>query len=259
MPPTFETADALLVADVGNTRIGLGVWDDDGLRAVQRLAGDEPAAWPDALRSAWGEIAGRGRRALVIGSVHPQRARAFADLAGQVCEHTALFVRDDLPLPMPLAIDSPQEVGVDRICSAAAAYERVQGPCAVASFGTATTIDCVSEDGRFLGGSILPGIDMQCVALSEFTAGLPRIVPSPPHDAFGRNTYEAINHGVLYGAVGALREIVERYASQLGLWPQLVVTGGSAPLVLPLIDFVDAHVPDLCLMGVALTYRRAST
>ncbi|MEW6250539.1 MAG: type III pantothenate kinase, partial [Planctomycetota bacterium] len=167
-------------------------------------------------------------------------------------------IRDDVPLPMTLDIDNADEIGVDRVCSAAAAYERTRGACAVASFGTAITVDCVSEDGRFLGGAILPGLDMSFAALHAGAAQLPRVSPGKPAAVFGRNTHDAIVNGVVYGALGALREIVERYATALGEWPRLVITGGNAPLVAELADYVDAIVPDLCLMGVALAYRRAA-
>jgi type III pantothenate kinase len=147
---------------------------------------------------------------------------------------------------------------VDRVCSAAAAYERTGSACAVASFGSAITIDCVSDDGRFLGGAILPGLDLSFQALHIGTAVLPRVLPAAPTSPFGKNTHDAIVNGVAYGAVGALREIVERFATELGHWPPLVLTGGNAPLIASLADFVDAVVPDLCLIGIALAYRRAA-
>ena len=100
---------------------------------------------------------------------------------------------------------------------------------------------------------------MSCAALHSRTALLPHVHPEAPSNGpFGRNTHDAIVNGVVYGGVGALREIVERYATELREWPQLVITGGNAPLVKNLADFVDSVVPDLCLMGVALAYRKAS-
>ncbi len=148
--------------------------------------------------------------------------------------------------------------GVDRVCSAAAAYERIQDVCAVASFGTAITVDCVSAEGRFLGGVILPGLQLSCDALHDGTGQLPRVAPHRPESIFARNTHDAIVGGVVYGAIGTLREVVERFATDLGRWPQLIVTGGDAPLIAELAEFIDTVVPDLCLMGIALSYRRAS-
>lgn len=254
----FEPADALVAVDIGNSRIGIAVWDDDGVHDTRRVDAREPDQWNAALAAAWEHTRGARRRQVVIGSVWPEQTHRFGLLAERICNVDALRVRDDLPLPMPLAIDNPEGVGVDRVCSAAAAYEHIQGACAVASFGTATTIDCVSADGRFLGGAILPGIAMAFETLHAGTASLPQVAPFAPRGPFGRDTHEAIVNGVLYGAVGALREIVERFANELSEWPQLVLTGGNAPLVAPLADFVDSVVPDLCLMGIALAYRRAA-
>ncbi len=258
MRRTLELADAVLAVDIGNTRIGLAIWDNDGLHDARHISIQKPANWRGELEDIWATTVGVKRRAVVIGSVGPQMARRFADLATAVCDSEPLHIREDLPLPMPLDIENPREVGVDRVCAAAAAYDRLQGPCAVASFGTATTVDCVSADGRFLGGAILPGLEMSCEALHEHTAKLPRVSPVAPVDVFAKNTHDAIVNGVVYGAVGALREIVERFATELRQWPEVIITGGGAPLVADAADFVDMHVPDLCLMGVALAYRKAA-
>lgn len=250
-------ADALLAVDIGNSRIGMAIWDDDGLHGVRRVSTARADTWQPALGEIWAATTGTKSRAIVIGSVGPKVARQFADLAAEVCGLDPVHVRDDLPLPMLLDIENPKEVGVDRVCAAAAAYDRLQAPCAVASFGTATTVDCVSADGHFLGGAILPGLEMSCDALHDHTAALPRVAPAAPLSVFGKNTHDAIVTGVVCAAVGALREIVERFATELHQWPHVVITGGSAPLIAQTADFVDSHVPDLCLMGVALAYRKA--
>jgi type III pantothenate kinase len=254
----MQAVDALLAVDVGNSRIGMGVWTAGNLRDVRRVETHEPRGWRDALEAELGTLNGAKTRGIVIGSVAPKSARQFADLAADIWDVEPLLVRDDIPLPMPLEIDNPDEVGVDRICAAAAAHERLKSACAVASFGTAMTVDFVSSAGHFLGGTILPGLDMGCAALHAGTAGLPRVTPELPAGPLGRNTRDAIIGGVVYGAVGALREIVERFATEHNEWPTLVITGGNAPLIMQLADFVDAVVPDLCLMGVALAYRRAA-
>ncbi len=254
----FDPADALLVVDVGNSRIAMGIWDDDGLHDVRRLPAADSESWPEALEDAREQLDAFGSPALVIASVAPRPARAFADLAEQITRLEPLFVRDDIPLPMPCDIENVEQVGVDRVCCAAAAYERIGGACAVASFGTAITIDCVSDEGRFLGGAILAGLDMSLDALHTGTAELPRVGLESPPGPLGRNTEQAIRAGVVYGAVGALREIVERFATALNRWPPLVITGGNAPLIAEMADFVDAHVPDLSLLGVALAYRKAA-
>jgi len=254
----LDAVDSILVVDVGNSRIGLAVWDDDGLHDVRHVPSDSAGIWRGALEETWATTSGARRRAVAIASVAPASGRQFADLIEQVCDVEPLFVRTDIPLPMPLDIDNPRQIGVDRVCAAAAAFERLREPCAVASLGTAMTVDCVSGEGRFLGGAILPGLEISCQALHEHTARLPRVAPDKPGNIFARNTHDAIVNGVVYAAAGALREIVERFATELKAWPKLVITGGGAPLVADVVDFVDAHVPNLCLMGIALAYRKAA-
>lgn len=253
----LPVTDALLVIDIGNTRTALAIWDGDGLHDVRQVATHEPDTWQAAFEETWSAMKG-DRRAVVIGSVCSDSAIRMQTLAEQTVDVDVLRVRDDLPLPMELEIDSPGEVGVDRVCAAAAAYERFQAACAVASFGTAITVDCVSSEGSFLGGAILPGLQSSCDALHDNTAQLPRVAARQPNHVFGRNTHDAIVNGVVFGAVGALREIVERYAVELREWPRLIITGGNAPLIAKLADYVDAVVPDLCLMGIALAYRKAT-
>jgi type III pantothenate kinase len=253
---TLPRADSLLAIDVGNSRIKLAVWSEDGLQGVRSVETADENAWGDVLADAWRGAS--GRRAVVMGSVVPAADARFEQVAQGVTGTQILRVRRDVPLPLPLDVESERDVGVDRVCSAAAAHERLGQACAVASFGTAITIDFVSSDGQFQGGAILPGLDTSCAALASATAALPRVQPAPPRNVCGKNTHEAILSGVVLGAVGAMREIVERYATETCRWPTLVITGGHAALIKDHADFIDAVVPDLCLIGVALAFRRAS-
>lgn len=257
MTPPRPT-ETLLAIDVGNTRIGMAVLDDDGIHDSRRIENSQLSNCRDALSDLWRGTAAARSRSVVMGSVCPDAAAALAEQVIAVCGAAPYRVRDDLPLPMPLEIDNPSEVGVDRVCACAAAYDRLKTACAVASFGTAITVDCVSAEGAFLGGAILPGLELSASVLHDRTALLPHVRLARPDGIFARNTHDAIINGVVYGAVGALREIVERFAVELREWPQLVITGGNAAVVKELADFVDAMVPDLCLMGIALAYRKAA-
>lgn len=249
----LETA---LVADLGNSRVALGLWNADGLQRVTRHDVLDESDWRDKLA-----ILTRTEprpRTLVVSSVNPARLSTLESIAREQ-GLTPLVIRRDLPLPLRLEGVEPETVGTDRICCAAAAFERVHTACVAASFGSAITIDLISEQGTFLGGTILPGLNMSLRALHDYTAALPQIVLGPPPaDAAGRNTEEAMLSGVVYGAIGALREIVERYATRLGKWPPLVVSGGNALLLQQHADFIDAVVPDLCLMGAVLALQRGA-
>jgi len=135
------------------------------------------------------------------------------------------------------------------------AHFRLETACVVADFGTAITIDCVNDEGVFLGGAILPGLSMGAAALAAGTERLPEVAPAAPDWVFGRDTREAIVGGLVYGARGALRELAEAYATALGRWPPVIATGGDAELVCKGSEIVQAIVPDLCLMGVALAVQ----
>lgn len=255
---SIAPVEALMTIDIGNTRIGMAVSDADGVHHPRHVNLDQPDTWHKALEATWNVTNADQSRGVVLASVVHKQTDRLRRIAEDICGVEPLGVGDDIPLPMPLDVDNPLEVGVDRVCAAAAAYERVNEACAVASFGSATTIDCVSAKGRFLGGAILPGFEMAYAALHSNTDALPRVESGAPKSPFGKCTNDAIVNGVTFGMVGALREIVERYASELGSWPHLVITGGGAPLIAGLADFIDDVVPDLCLMGVALAYRRAA-
>lgn len=250
--------DSVLAIDIGNTRVGLAVSDASGLHDTRQVDLDKPQSWKAALLETWQAADPGKQRVVAVAGVVPAATRSVCELVSEVCGAQPLLIGDDIPLPMPVDLDNPDEVGVDRICSAAAAHDRIQAACAVASFGSAITVDCVSADGRFLGGAILPGLDLALRALHDHTAALPRVRPGKPVGPYGRNTHDAIVNGVVFGAVGALREIVERFATELQAWPQLVITGGHADLIAGQTNFIDAVVPDLCLLGVALAYRRAA-
>jgi type III pantothenate kinase len=242
----------VLACDVGNTRIALGGVTAGKAAHVQRLDASEAAAVGDVLVEIWEKTP--GIKAVAASSVNATLLRALETATQERLGQKVLLVGRDIPLPMPTNLAEPQKIGTDRLCSAAMAYYRMESACVVASLGTAITVDCVDEQGVFQGGAILPGLRIGVDALAERTAQLPRVTLRTPDWVFGRNTEEAIIGGLVYGARGALRELTEAYATALGKWPPLILTGGDAQLVGAGYDLVHAVVPDLCLLGVALAY-----
>ena len=251
---TKVLAKGILACDVGNSRIALGCVVDEVASPVRRVASDDAAAVARAMVEVWQETPEPRRVAAC--SVNPAGLELVRSAAAKIGQDV-LLVGGDLPLPMDTALDHPELVGADRICAAAMAYHRLKQAVVVADFGTAITIDCVSPDGVFLGGAILPGLAPGAESLGGRTAFLPRVELATPDWVFGRDTREAIVGGLVYGARGALRELTEAYATELRQWPLLILTGGDAELVGEGCDFVHAIVPDLCLAGVALAYRQA--
>ncbi|MFQ5489454.1 MAG: type III pantothenate kinase [Phycisphaerae bacterium] len=254
-PPLSDRA--ILVLDVGNSSITVGAWDAMSVHASRSVAPDDRTALSASIQSL-GELFPNGRPlAVAMASVVPEAEAWTREAVASLGDSAALLVGDDLPLPMPVALGRPDQIGTDRVCAAAAAFERTQHACTVVDFGTAVTVDLVDDDGTFAGGAIFPGLGLQARILSEGTAKLPLIVPTQPEQAVGRDTSEAIRSGLCFGLPGAVRALVERYASELGTWPQVVATGGDLPAMLELCDFIDTPVPDLTLMGVGLAYARS--
>ena len=210
-----------------------------------------------ALAELWQEMP--QPKQLVAASVNPAACKALEAAAHDALGIDTLVVGRDLPLPIETDLADPDSVGVDRLCAAIAAYDRLGDACVVADFGSAVTIDCVNDSGVFVGGAILPGLGLSADALAAQTAQLPRVDPAQPPAGPGKDTADAIRLGLLASARGALRHCVETFAEAIGHWPLVVCTGGDADLVvgdLAESDLVQAIVPDLILRGVAMAYYR---
>ena len=240
---------SILACDVGNSRIAMGCVVDEEVTHVRRVpVGD----LGDALADLWRQCPAPARIAAC--SVQPEYLSALESAARQM-EQKVLVVGRDLPLPIETALPEPERIGTDRLCSAAMAYHRLGAACVVADFGTAITIDCVDAEGVFLGGAILPGLQLSADALAGGTSALPAVKLRKLEWVFGTDTRQAIVGGIIYGARGALRELIESYAAELGAWPEVILTGGDAELIGADCDIAGAVVPDLCLLGVGLSAR----
>ena len=245
----------VLACDVGNSAVHFAhvAGETVGEQHVMRVG--ELAALGEALAEVWAQIPPPGK--VVAASVNPPALKALEAAADESLGEKVLVVGRDLPLPIATDLPAPQSVGVDRLCCAVAAYDRLGTACVVADFGTAITIDCINDEGVFLGGAIMPGLAMSARALADQTAELPEVEPGEPEGVFGRDTGQAILAGLVRGARGALREFVEAYATELGRWPMVILTGGDARLVCGDINadgIVQAIVDDLGVRGVAMAY-----
>jgi type III pantothenate kinase len=132
----------------------------------------------------------------------------------------------------------------------------VEGAVVVADFGTAVTIDLVDEHGVFQGGVICPGFEISAQALKDNTAQLPKVTVTRPKAPYGKNTADAINCGLYYSIIGALEEIVRRYAEEIGRWPQTIITGSGAETIKDDCTFIDNYVPHLVVKGIVLAYKK---
>ncbi len=253
----------IVAIDIGNTNVTVGLFLADDEKSVESVAGGKTEEVAAALVSAWEQIpfvknATEPKRegVIVVSSVKGEWTKMVSGICADELDEKIKLIGKDIPLPIETGVDNPLEVGTDRIVSAAAAFAVVEDAVVVADFGTAVTIDLVDEQGVFMGGVIAPGFDLSADALSSGTAKLPKVKVRKASDPVGVNTEEAINCGLYYSAVGLLKTVVEKYAEQLGRWPQTIVTGRAFEIIKDDCDFVDSWVLNLPVKGIVLAYKK---
>lgn len=249
----------LLIVEIGNSHVSIATLIRGKIHTSLRFEPTDLTGIGETAEAAWAALPADYERCVIIGSVVRPTLANVRELLETKLNTEIRVVGEEIHRPMSLATEQPERVGIDRVCSAAAAFDVLKKSCVVASFGTAVTIDCVNDEGVFMGGAILPGLFLQAKSLHDGTDALPQVAVEASTKVFGDTTEEAIRIGVVNGLVGALREIVERYATELGSWPQLVVTGGGADLIRSQCEFIDSVVPDLCIRGIALAHRKHFT
>ncbi len=252
----MDEISSVLACDVGNSAIHFAHVKGEEVSDLHTVPIDDTAGLTKALAELWARMP--SPKDLAAASVNPAGLETL-EAATKATGQRTLVVGRDMPLPIETRLSHPQAVGTDRLCAAVAAFNRLGAACVVADFGTAITIDCVDDEGVFLGGSILPGLGMAAKSLQSSTAQLPLVEIAPMNRPFGTDTNEAILSGLLAAARGALRQLVEAYATELGHWPLVIVTGADAELVCGKpggSELVQAIVPDLVIRGVAAAYYK---
>ncbi len=249
----------LLTLDIGNTETTVGLFAGDRLEGHWRLHTTPqrtPDEWAAALTAHLIQ-AGHSTQevgAAIVASVAPQVTQSLCDGVVSATTRQPVLVDGRSKLPITLDVDEPLTVGADRIVNTLAASQLFKRDTIVVDFGTATTFDCITGDGRFIGGVIMPGIRTASDDLVRKTAKLPATELTPPPRVIGRRTEDCIRAGVLWGTVDAVDGLVRRIKAE---WPgkrtpQTIATGGLAGLVAPLSKEIESVHPDLTLVGLRL-------
>lgn len=157
---------------------------------------------------------------------------------------------------MPVRYENPHEVGADRIVNAVAAYEMFGGPIIAVDFGTATTFDCISRNGEYLGGVICPGIHISMEALFERASKLHRVEIARPKSVIGKTTTGALQSGLLYGYAGLIDSMVARIRPELGEDARVIATGGLARRIAEESEVIEEVVPFLTLEGLRILFEK---
>jgi len=251
----------ILVFDIGNTEPTVGVFDSDALRAHWRLTTAVDRT-PDELGLLLHELlrAESLDRSQIsgaaIGSVVPSVTGPLVESLDRWLGVAARVIDARAGLPIVLQVDEPLTVGADRILNTLAASRLYTVDTVVVDLGTATTYDCITADGVFLGGVIAPGLRTSADTLIRRTSKLPATELVPPARVIGTRTEECIRSGVLFGAADAIDGLVRRIKKE---WPtarvpRIVATGGLAPLVTPLCKEIDLVEPNLTLYGLQIAF-----
>ena len=252
----------LLVIDVGNTNIVLGLYDGDRLGErfrIQTAKGRTADEWGVLLHQLFHVGGVRAPiDAAIIACVVPDLIASLKEAFQRYFQVTALIVGPGTKTGMPILLDNPKEVGADRIVNAVAAWDEERAACIVVDFGTATTFDVVTPRGEYLGGVIAPGFMISAEALFTRTSKLPRVELERPPRVVGKNTVHAIQSGLFYGYAGLVDGVIQRIISELA-WekrPHVVATGGLARVVAEAGTAIDKVDDDLTLTGLRLLWER---
>jgi type III pantothenate kinase len=251
----------LLVIDVGNTNISFGVFDGPTLlhhlrcESARARTADEYAVLVVQMLALRG-VEARGIDSAIVASVVPSLTDIMADLTRRAFHCEAVIVGPGVRTGMAILYENPREVGADRIVNAVAAYEWAKAAVIVVDFGTATTFDCVTPKGEYLGGVIAPGVQISAEALFSRAARLHRVELALPPKVVGRNPVHSMQSGIVYGYAGLVDGLCGRLQRELGHACRILATGGLARLIAPQTESIEEVDDNLTLTGLRIIFER---
>lgn len=252
----------LLVFDVGNTNIGLGLYDGDKMIYHWRAATNE-------LKTADEYAASLGMMFqldgvtfdmvtdIIISSVVPPVNPTLEYLCRRYFHVEPMMVGPGMKTGLNILYDNPRELGADRIVNAVAGITLYGGPLIIIDLGTATTFCAIDEKKRYLGGAVTPGIGISMEALFQRASKLPRIELTPASSVICKNTVSAMQSGIYYGAIGQVDGIVRRMKKEMGYKEiKMIATGGLADLIASQSETIDVIDPLLTLKGLYILFKK---
>ncbi len=245
----------MLGVSVGNSRTRIGAFVEGELQECSTFRNERTDNLAEAVAQAFKPLSDLDDVAVLLTSVNDPAAKAIEHQITSTLGQQVRRVERDITIPIGRQLDPDAITGEDRLLNAAAAFDVLKQACVVVDAGTAITVDFVDGAGTFHGGAIAAGAQLQLDALNTRTHMLPEIELARPDEAIGHNTADAMKSGVYYGLRGMVRELVERYAEQIGSFPLVVATGGDGNLLFRDYELVDRVIPNLTMMGLYTTLR----
>ena len=249
----------LLVLDVGNTNTVIGVYEKNELVNNWRVV-----TLPERTADEYGilirnlyyssRINTDKISNVIVSCVVPPMLGIIDELCWKYFDITPIYVEPGIKTGMSIIYDNPKEVGADRIVNAVAAYHKIGKALIVVDFGTATTFDCVDENGDYIGGVISPGLTTSSEALFLKASKLPKVELIKPNSVIGKNTIHSMQSGIIFGYVDMVDGIVKRISKQMNATPYVIATGGLAEIIADISMTIDEVDDFLTLKGLKIIY-----
>lgn len=257
----------ILLIDVGNTNVVLGVYDNEN----QRLIGDWRLATDSKKTSdeygievmqlfAHKHFKVSDIKGVILSSVVPNVVYTLEHMIRKFFDRNPIIVGPGIKTGINIKYDNPKEVGADRIVNAVAAHDLYKRPVIIIDFGTATTFCAVNKNGDYLGGAICPGVKISSDALFERAAKLPRVELAKPETIICKNTVSSMQAGIVFGYIGQVQYIVNKMKKEMVEMgteePYVIATGGLARLIYEETECIDKIAPLLTLEGLIRIYEK---
>ena len=251
----------ILAIDIGNSNIVIGGVKDDEIIFKARIATDRTRTSDQYGVEIKNMIEAFGAKIsdisdCIISSVVPPVFNSVRTGVIKIIGKQPMVVGPGLKTGLNIHVDVPSQVGSDRIVIAVAALAEYQAPLILVDMGTATTIEVVEPDNRYLGGVIFPGVKVSLDALTSRAAQLPGISLDQPKQVIGKNTVDCMRSGTMYGNAAMIDGIVDRIEEELGHRSTIIATGGLARFITPLCKREIIVEKDLLLKGLNLIYKK---
>ncbi len=250
----------LFAIDIGNTSIMVGVFSGENIVCSFRLETDRsksPDEYGIILFSKMDEkdISVSDLSGAIMSCVVTDMQRGFVHSVKKYLGQDPMVVSSETRTGMQILVDSPEELGADRIANAVGAYHMFGGSVIVVDTGTATTFDCVSEKGEYLGGAIVPGIELSSMALYHGTSKIPKIEPEKPSRVIGKTTVQCVQSGLFYGHACMIDGLCAKLKQEMNSSPQMIITGGFAESIFKECECADQVEEHLSLHGLRVIYE----
>ncbi len=256
----------ILLVDVGNTNIVLGVHNGQEYIASWRISSDGNKTSDEYSIQVMqlfnvSEIDPKEIKGVIVSSVVPNIMHSLENMLRKCFCREPIIVGPGIKTGINIKYDNPKEVGADRIVNAVAAHEIYNKPAIIIDFGTATTFCALRKNGDYLGGCICPGIRISADALFERAAKLPRVELEVPKNIICKSTVTSMQAGILFGYIGQVEYIVKKMKEEIKNSknkeePLVIATGGLANLIAKQTDVIDIVDSDLTLEGLKILYEK---